>query len=179
MKSRFDWITLGDKNTKFYHQKTLIRRKRNNLLSLTKDDGTISWDQTEISDTVFHHFKNIYSYSSSPNHHSFTINTPPVLSDSNITSLLFPPTELEIKTACFQLHPLKTSGEDDLHAIFYHKNWNLVKDQIISNFIRIFSNWSVPASWGNTILCLIPKIKNASKPSHLRPIGLCLTHYRI
>ncbi|KAF7823533.1 putative ribonuclease H protein [Senna tora] len=38
---------------------------------------------------------------------------------------------------------------------------------------------SIPVSWGETTLCLIPKIDNAFKPNHLRPIGLCKTHYKV
>lgn len=34
-------------------------------------------------------------------------------------------------------------------------------------------------SWGNTLLCLIPKFNNPSKASQLRPISFCTTYYKI
>lgn len=157
----------------------MIRKKKNSFLSLTRDDGSISWDQDEIASSIHSYFKNIYSYSNNSSSSPPSLNTLPSLTNAQKDSLSNLPTDLEIKSACFDLHPLKTPGEDGLHAIFYHKNWITIKDQIITLINNIFKTGIVPSSWGNTLLCLIPKIKTASKPSHLRPIGLCLTHYKI
>lgn len=105
--------------------------------------------------------------------------TTPTINQTNITNLIKMPDALEIKTACFHFHPLKTPSEDGFHALFYQKNWEIVSPQIIKSIQHIFTSWSTPASWGNTLLCLNPKINNPSRPSHLRHIGLCTTHYKI
>lgn len=39
-KSREKWITLGDRNTKFFHAETIIRRKRNKIHGLNLPTGT-------------------------------------------------------------------------------------------------------------------------------------------
>lgn len=140
MKARINSITLGDKNTKFFHQTTIIRRKNNKLLTITKDDGSISWDQNEITNTIFNHFNNIYSYSSTTSYIVFSLNHLPGLTDLQKSSLKALPSDLEIKMACFDLHPFKSPGEDGLHAIFYQKNWSSVKDQIISIIKNIFTS---------------------------------------
>lgn len=38
-KSRVTWLTLGDKNTRFFHQKMSSHRVRNTILSLLTDQG--------------------------------------------------------------------------------------------------------------------------------------------
>lgn len=112
MKSRINWISLGDKNTKFFHQNTIIRRKNNNILCLTRDDGTITWNSSEISFEILTFFKDIYSLNhltNDPPPHLFIPNLP-TLSLQNQSSLIHPPNELEIKTACListLLNPLE------------------------------------------------------------------------
>lgn len=165
MKSRINWITLGDKNTKCFQQNTIIRRKRNNFLYLTREDGSLTWDTVEISNTILHYFKNIYSYSSHVVYHPPFIHGIPNLSAIDLTKLTYPSSELEIRNAFFDLHPLKTPGDDGLHAIFYQKNWNLVKNHLIIIFKNIFTSWNIPNSWGDTLLCLIPKINKKIPPN--------------
>ena len=33
------WIVLGDRNTKYYHTSTIVRRKRNKIEMLKDEDG--------------------------------------------------------------------------------------------------------------------------------------------
>jgi len=39
-KSRSQWVTDGDQNTKYYHSKTIVRRRRNKIIYLRNDDRT-------------------------------------------------------------------------------------------------------------------------------------------
>lgn len=38
-KSREEWIISGDRNTKYYHASTMVKRGRNRIASLRKDSG--------------------------------------------------------------------------------------------------------------------------------------------
>lgn len=49
-KSRIDWLKLGDKNTKFLHTSTLLRRRRNKIAMLQKEDGEWVSDKQELND---------------------------------------------------------------------------------------------------------------------------------
>lgn len=89
------------------------------------------------------------------------------------------PDEFEIKKALNSIGPLKSPGHDGLHAVFYQKNWEITKGKIISSIQHIFHTGEILVSWGDTLLCLIPKLENAYKASHFRPLGLCNTHYKI
>ena len=46
-RSREDWIESGDRNTKFYHTSTLIRKRRNNLKALRTPHG--EWIMSRLS----------------------------------------------------------------------------------------------------------------------------------
>ena len=39
-KSREKWVRFGDKNTKFFHIQTIVRRKRNKVHGLFLEDGS-------------------------------------------------------------------------------------------------------------------------------------------
>lgn len=89
------------------------------------------------------------------------------------------PTEQEIHNVVLSLHPFKAPGINGLNAFFYQKSWVYTKEKITKNIQNIFQNAAIPPSWGETLLCLIPKSNSVSKPNHLRPIGLCTLHYKI
>lgn len=88
------------------------------------------------------------------------------------------PYEEEIQYALFSIILLKTLREDGLHVVFYQKNWDITKHQLIPAIQETFIDQSIPKEWGNTLLCLIPKADNAHKVHHFRPLGLCTTHYK-
>ncbi|XP_038985549.1 uncharacterized protein LOC120111740 [Phoenix dactylifera] len=54
-KSRVQWIQEGDRNTKFFHQSTLIRRQRNRIRSIRGEDGQTTEDPDMIC-RVFEQF---------------------------------------------------------------------------------------------------------------------------
>ena len=39
LKSRVNWLIMGDRNTSFYHISTLVRRSRNRILSIKNSVG--------------------------------------------------------------------------------------------------------------------------------------------
>ncbi|RYR48918.1 hypothetical protein Ahy_A07g035026 [Arachis hypogaea] len=43
-KSREQWVRYGDRNTKFFHMQTIIRRKANKIHGLFVSDGSWSSD---------------------------------------------------------------------------------------------------------------------------------------
>ena len=52
MKSRIAWVVEGDRNTAFFHNLALIRRKRNHISSMKDSmDNWLNGDQ-EITDFI-------------------------------------------------------------------------------------------------------------------------------
>lgn len=47
-RSRVDWLTYGDKNTKYFQMRASMRRRKNKIKSLTKPDGQIVDDENEV-----------------------------------------------------------------------------------------------------------------------------------
>lgn len=47
-RSRVDWLSEGDKNSKNFHQRASMRRRKNLVKSLTRQDGSATEDREEM-----------------------------------------------------------------------------------------------------------------------------------
>ncbi|KAL5547845.1 hypothetical protein UlMin_003076 [Ulmus minor] len=85
----------------------------------------------------------------------------------------------DVKTAVFQMTPTKSPRADRMSAIFYQKFWPIIRDDITSACLG-FTNGELPlGSINETIITLLPKIKNPTQISEFRPISLCNVLYKI
>lgn len=71
-KSRCDWLNLGDRNTKFFHDRTLRRRKLNRISALHINDGDWCYDSDILQEEAISFFQNPYGGDPTP-----LINLPP------------------------------------------------------------------------------------------------------
>ncbi|KAK5843110.1 hypothetical protein PVK06_005545 [Gossypium arboreum] len=59
-KSRCDWLKLGDRNTKFFHSRTINRRKINRITTLRNTNGDWLYDPDEIQQEAVNFFQKLY-----------------------------------------------------------------------------------------------------------------------
>ena len=59
-KSREMWLKEGDKNSKFFHVTTIIRRRRNSIDAVKAENGEWILDKSKISDYFLNNFKNVF-----------------------------------------------------------------------------------------------------------------------
>lgn len=62
-KSRSDWISLGDRNTAYYHAKAVKRRHRKIIFSLKDDAGMWYSDDATLRSMAVSFFKSLYTSS--------------------------------------------------------------------------------------------------------------------
>nr|XP_009591566.1 uncharacterized protein LOC104088573 [Nicotiana tomentosiformis] len=142
LKSRINWLSDSDANTRFFHISTLNRRKRNRILSL-KDEAD-NWQHVphEIKESIIKFFSALHTYShtqspiptSSPNSQSHT------LSIIQKASLALPLRDSEIKRASFSFKPFKAPSPNGLHPFFYQKYWDIVSKDVIQFYKDCFSS---------------------------------------
>ncbi|XP_030945669.1 uncharacterized protein LOC115970144 [Quercus lobata] len=59
-KSRELWLKLGDKNSKFFHLSTIVRRKRNNIDAIRDGNGSWITEGNAIRKRFLDHFKDLF-----------------------------------------------------------------------------------------------------------------------
>ena len=83
-RSRYRWINEGDKNTKFYHSKTIKRRRRNKILMLRDFGGRWMENDKEIENTMLHFYKSLFMEESQNKNRMATISSFPVLEEDMV-----------------------------------------------------------------------------------------------
>ena len=60
-RSRIEWLTSGDKNTRFFHLRASIRRKKNMIKALQNSLGVMSDDPEELKASVQELYETLYT----------------------------------------------------------------------------------------------------------------------
>jgi len=60
-RSRVQWLSEGDKNSKYFHQRASMRRRKNIVRTLTRQDGQAIDDRVEMQNMVDDFYKNLYT----------------------------------------------------------------------------------------------------------------------
>ncbi|RYR27722.1 hypothetical protein Ahy_B01g051758 [Arachis hypogaea] len=176
-KSREMWIIDGDRNTRYYHTRTIIRRRKNKILKLRNNEGTWVEDQEELANLAINFFTRLYQEQGD------TIQLQSSKSYSKIQedvkrNMDVMPTGEEIKDAFFRIGSLKAPGLDGFPAIFYKENWDVIGESIINH---VKSCWEEPSNIKNhnkTLITLIPKVTRPEFITQFRPIALCNVSYK-
>lgn len=118
-KSRELWVKEGNRNTRFFHLSTIIRRHWNCISDIKLNDGSWINSREEIQNYFIDNFKALYqtSFPPIPNDLSNLIET--CVFDQENESLCRIPSREEIKKVVFSMKSLKTSSLDDFPALFY------------------------------------------------------------
>uniref|UniRef100_A0A2N9GZ20 DUF4283 domain-containing protein n=1 Tax=Fagus sylvatica TaxID=28930 RepID=A0A2N9GZ20_FAGSY len=110
LKSRVGWVVEGDRNTKFFHTTTLVRRRYNKIVRIRNNMG----DWIVDSQLIRNHIQQAEAL--------------------NLTTTVLP---LEIKESLWSLKPFKAPGPDGLHPGFFQHCWHQVGDSVSKEVIQI------------------------------------------
>lgn len=121
-RAKVDWLKFGDKNNKYFHACVNQRRKGNKIRNIIDEQGQKWETQKEIGIAFTNFYSNLFS-TEGVQHivEGMEAIDGRVSGDMN-EALLQPFTEVEIRTALFQMAPLKALGPDGFNAGFFQKN---------------------------------------------------------
>ena len=178
-KSRELWLKLGDKNSKFFHLSTVIRRRNNNVDAIKNEDGTWIHDSNQIRRLFRNNFVDLFKEEDIdfPEHLEHLI-LPCITEEENEILERIPSPE-EIKDTLFQMQDLKAPRPDGFPVLFYKQLWPTVGNDIIKAVTSFFYMGSMPKEVNSSLIVLIPKISNPSSVNHFRPISSCNVVYKI
>lgn len=178
LKSRDNWLSLGDANIAFFHASVINRRRKNRINSIKDTMGNWLHDAEDIKNCIKNHFSNLLSPSPAIIVQSLPQNS---FSFIGVANSLFTtiPTILEIKEALWDLKPNKAPGIDGFSHDYFQKCWDSVHQVVCADIQACFLNESIPMAWNQTLICLIPKVSQPTEANHLRPISLCSTLYKV
>ena len=178
-KSRDLWLKEGDRNSKFFHASTLVRRRRNFIIEIQLNNGQWIHSREDIEQYFAAHFQEVYQTTHPQIPQDLEGLMSPCISDAENMELACMPSPQEIKAVIWEMHPLKAPGPDGFPGIFFKKYWNIVGDQTVSAIQSFFREGWMLQQFNHTFITLIPKKAGACNFNYFRPISLCNFYYKV
>ncbi|GAU48589.1 hypothetical protein TSUD_405790 [Trifolium subterraneum] len=150
-KSRGKWIADGDRNTKYYHSKTIIRRRRNKIVSLRNEAGHCIEDQENLSNMVRNFYLSLYHEDKPICDPIISWTTYPQNLDNEQHKLSSPVLYSECKKALFDMGSHKSPGEDGYPALLFQQNWDIVADSVYHFVNQVEASYWKPMCAGQKI----------------------------
>lgn len=181
-RSRVTWLTVGDRNTPYFHRMATARQALNHIHFLEYEDGNRHETQLDIQNICVNYFSDLLGK---------PIDPPLFIQDdisgllefscsqSQRDSLVATVTDEEIRAAFFSLPRNKASGPDGYSPKFFLSCWSVVGGEVTVAVSEFFSSGRLLQQMNATNLVLIPKIPNASKTTDFRPISCLNTTYKV
>lgn len=94
-------------------------------------------------------------------------------------ALMAPYSGEEVWKALESIGDLKAPGVDGMPVVFYKNLWQLIGERVKHEILTVLNGGNIPDGWNDTLIVLIPKVKNPEKLKDLRPISLCTVLYKL
>lgn len=135
-KSRRQWLSQWDRNTKYYHLKTIVRRKKNKVSMLRNDRGDWVENIVDLKNMGLEYF--IKEENASRPYFETSISFP-TLTQENLNIIREDVKMEELKRALFSMNGYKAPGEDGYPNVFFQNNWDKVQQNmwtIVTNVVK-------------------------------------------
>lgn len=178
-RSRCNWYTAGDKNTRYFYSMANSRKRRNKIEALKNDNGEWEYDEVIIRKLGTRFYEKLYEEEGSAvDYLNFGMTFPPLMeNDCHLLGRSI--SKGEIKQALFAMGPLKAPGPDGLNPLFYQSQWEVLGDFIVEKVRCMFVSEEEVRKVNDTNIVLIPKSEHPENIKDFRPISLCNVIYKI
>lgn len=177
-KSRSKWLSFGDRNTRFFHGITTVRRCKNNYDLLQDDNGNWIRHPPDLERMVTCYFKSLFSEDGEREPTCIWGAFPP-LNEDDLCMLNKRLTRRDIHNVVNHMGAFKAPGIDGLQAAFLQIQWSTVGDSFCNLVFDVFCEPSKVKDLNDTLISLIPKVEKVSNIRHFRPISLCNVSYKV
>ena len=177
-RSRINWLQLGDRNTKFFHNSLLHRQVRNRIHSLHDSTGTLITDQQEMGKLASTYYEQLLCAPQLPLPEPIQHMYPNPISEDSRSTISSPVTDEDIKDALFSIPDNKSPGPDGYNAYFFKHCWSIIGPDFIAAVRYFFTANCLPRCVNATRIALVPKVENPSCMNDFRPISCCNVLYK-
>ena len=166
-RSRSIWLSISNKNTKYFHQRASQRRWKNQIHGFLDDNGQWCTSETDTDRVAEAYFQNLFTTTNPTNLESLLDLVDRLVTPDMNHTLLQPYTPKEVKRALFQMHPSKSPGPDGMSPFFFQKYWHIIGRDVTTVVQSFFAKNELDP------YCTYPKKQNESRSvSDYRPISL-------
>ncbi|XP_028112500.1 uncharacterized protein LOC114310648 [Camellia sinensis] len=143
-KSKVKWLTMGDRNTKFFHISTLNKCRKLKINMIKDSAGNWLSNSENIKNHIIQYFNDLFKHEVTPMLDNWKSITHTGFTQDNNVTLQAPITNHEIWNAIKNIKAFKAPGRDGLQAVFFHQNWNIVGPSMCNFVKQCFSTQTIP-----------------------------------
>ncbi|XP_042504795.1 uncharacterized protein LOC122081671 [Macadamia integrifolia] len=143
-KEKLRWVKNGDCNSKLFHLFVKLRRARNQISALKREDGSWALDQRGIAEYIASFFEKFHEPTSIIEHHDLLDCIPKILSNEDVASLEATPIREEIKQIVWDMDPDSSPSSDGFLGKFFRKCWEVVETDFGKVLSKIMSSSLMP-----------------------------------
>lgn len=160
-RSRAIWLSAGDKNTKFFHQRASQHRRKNHIEGLTHEAGVWQTNEKKVAGMIEEYHQRLFT-TSNPTHMDEVLNfVERVVTDGMRHSLLVPDTEDEVCVALFQMYPSKAPRPEGMSTFFFQRFWPIVGSDVTSAVLSVLHLGHCLWKMQYSHMVIIPKKPNS------------------
>ncbi|KAL9666932.1 hypothetical protein QQ045_001276 [Rhodiola kirilowii] len=158
----------------FFYERASCRERRNTIVRI-KEDGRWITGEEEICRKAMLFYADLYKQ-------DMRMDTVVLgeelgcmkvkLSDEAYHQFSTPFTTTEVQEGTFQLGSTKAPSLDGFSALFYQKSWQLVKGGVFCFALKFLNEGELDPAVNETLITLVPKVKNPVCFNDYRPISL-------
>lgn len=180
VRHRFMSVQNMDAPTAFFFNLEKSSHDRQALVSVRKDDGTITTDPVEVRRLAVDFYSDLFT-ARAPDQQCLDIlfDVLPQLGEERQLELDTALTFEEVTEAVHQLTPGKAPGIDGLPVDFYRTFWGIIGRDLYEVLMASFNDGVLPTSCQRAVLSLIPKKGDLCLLKNWRPVSLLCTDYKI
>jgi len=181
-RAHVNWFRFGDRNTKYFHNACSVRKRRNRIGRMLREDGSWVEEEGEKKDFISNYFLQLFSTSVSADEgqlQRLISAVQPRVTPAMNAQLMSEFIEEEIKQDLFAIGDLKPPGLDGLPTVFYKTFWDVVGVRLTREAMEVLKGGRIPTSWNEMTIALIPKTEKPEWVTDLRPISLCNVVYKV
>uniref|UniRef100_A0A803NXT3 Reverse transcriptase domain-containing protein n=1 Tax=Cannabis sativa TaxID=3483 RepID=A0A803NXT3_CANSA len=168
----------GDRNSKFFHAATVIKRKRNFINAVCLNGSDWIEGRQLVGEYFRSNFVSILSSTFPPDPLLDDLVSNSISEEAN-QSLVRVPSAEEIKKVVWSMPSLKAPGPDGMPGKFFKDHWEIVGSDVVATVIQFFETGEFVKEINQTFIVLIPKKIGAKCFDEFRPISLCNFTYKI
>lgn len=170
--ARKTWLTQGDHNSRYFHNKMKAVRTHSHIFRLKNDVGQWVDSNDNLTKFLSKSFKERFTTTIPDSRMLDLTFLTPFFSPCDSQLLLALVSTDEIKNALFDINPNKSPGLDGYGAKFFQAYWPIIENDVVIAIQSFFHHRKLPPSLNHTLIALIPKRPLPETPDHYRPIGL-------
>ncbi|XP_026400034.1 uncharacterized protein LOC113295920 [Papaver somniferum] len=138
IKSRDQYIKLGDKNTSYFHRTTKSRLRRNKIDTIQDSSGNWIENYQDIKQCFTNHLSKMAT-SESPSMNTEILNLiPTVITTEDNKNLNRIPEDSEVKAILFSMAKDKAPGPDGFPPNFFQANWDIIGEDLFKMVQHFF-----------------------------------------